>query len=258
MAPKTGIVMLATPEIEAYARHTKAGWRDYAARHGYEFRSESRRLIPDMHINWSKIELVRRTLAAKEFDILLLVDADTIIVDPARRLESILAAYPDKSLLFCADTTRRAGAHFPLNMKGAAICRTTRPPNAGFILMRVGKFVAGFFDEWLALARGPMAHWADIHPRNQNVLWRGLFRRHRKKVGVLDKEVARCGVNETLDRIALDCDGAFVVHDKRLPLEAERARALLRYHRARSTLRSAASAPLRRGAVSAAAGQAGR
>ncbi|HXI85883.1 MAG TPA: hypothetical protein VNH64_00380 [Parvularculaceae bacterium] len=243
MRAHTGIVMLATPEIEAYASHTKAGWRAYAGRHGYDFHAESDQLVPDMHINWSKIELVRRTLARNIFDILLLVDADTIIVDPSRPLENILEAHPRKSLLFCPDTTRRAGAHFPLNLGGAWACRTLRPPNAGFILMRAGECARSFFDDWLALARGPLATWADIHPRNQNVLWRGLFRQRRADIGVLDDEIARFGVNRTLDRIALDRDGVFVIHDKRLPREAARAAALIRYHCARSRPKRAIGAP---------------
>lgn len=209
--------MLATPEIDFYAAHTTSQWRDYCARHGYHFRLERKRLVPDMHINWSKIELVRRTLAERRYDVVLLIDADTIIADPERRLEALLDDHPGKDLLFCPDTTRRFRLHWPLNFRSVFVCRAWRPPNAGFILMRSGDYARRFFDDWLSLAReGELAKWADVHPRNQNVLWRGLFRRHRSRITVLDREVGRIGVNQALDGISITTDGAFVLHDKRL------------------------------------------
>ncbi|MEM9704529.1 MAG: hypothetical protein AAF850_00480 [Pseudomonadota bacterium] len=220
------VVMLATPEIETYAVHTKAVWRRYCAQHAYEFEPEAKRLLSDMHVNWSKIALIQRHLNDARVDTLLLTDADTIVVDQDRSIESLFSGYDKRDIIFCPDTTRRFGLHWPLNVRGAIACRSLRPPNAGFILIRNGPFAVQFFQDWLASARsGPLARWADKHPRNQNVLWRGPYRAHRDRVGVFDKEVGRVGVDQALDRISLNSGGAFVLHDKRFsrdPKSAER------------------------------------
>lgn len=210
------VIMLATPEIARSARRSQASWSRYCERHGYSFVSYHEDIVPSMHINWSKIEMMRRHLCQTHADWVLLVDANTYVARGDVRLGQLVAQHGGKELIFSSDGVRRFGFYFPHSIRGAWTCRSLRAPAAGFMLVRNSALVRDFFDHWLALARGELRHLADRHPRNQNVLWSGLYRRHRHRIGLLTDEVTRVGTNRLLDLLSPPGGDAFVIHDKRL------------------------------------------
>ncbi|MBI5506221.1 MAG: hypothetical protein HY899_15605 [Deltaproteobacteria bacterium] len=216
--PRFEVVMMATAEIAHYADPTRRSWERYCRRHSYDFLLFDRKILADMHINWSRLEMIRRRQRASRAEWIVLVDADTFVADEEFTLESLVAPYGDKEVLFAPDAARRFGIWLPLDLKGLVVCRTRRPPNGGFVVVRNSEFGRYFFDRWMSLARGPLRHMADRHPRTQGILWKGLYRQHRDRVAVMHGEVVRCGTNRLLDRISLDQAGAFVLHDKRLTL----------------------------------------
>jgi len=221
--PVFEIVMMATREIAHYADGTKRSWSDYCEKNGYAFLVCERKILPDMHVNWSRIEMIRRRQRVSKADWIVLVDADTFVIDDAFRLEELVAPYADKDVLFAPDAARRFGMWLPLDLKGFARCRTRRPPNGGFIIVRNGEFGRYFFDRWLSLARGSLSHMADRHPRTQGILWKALYRQHRDRIAVMRGEVVRYGTNRVLDWISLDTSSAFVLHDKRLTVSGSPA-----------------------------------
>ncbi len=216
--PRFEVVMMATPEIAHYADQTRRSWENYCEKHGYDFFLFDRKILADMHINWSRLEMIRQRHRVSEAEWIVLVDADTFVIDDEFTLDSLVAPYGDKDVLFAPDAARRFGVWLPLDMKGFLVCRTRRPPNGGFILVRNNEFGRYFFDRWVALARGPLSHMADRHPRTQGILWKGLYHQHLDRIAVMYGEVVRCGTNRLLDRISLDTTEAFVLHDKRLTL----------------------------------------
>jgi len=217
--------MMATPEIAHYSDRTSLSWANYCARHGYDFLLFERKILADMHINWSRLEMIRRRHRASDAEWIVLVDADTFVADVEFTLENLVAPYRDKDVLFAPDAARRFGLWLPLDLRGFLVCRTRRPPNGGFIVVRNNEFGRQFFDQWLWLARGPMRHMADRHPRTQGILWKGLYRLHLDRVAVMYGEIVRCGTNRLLDRLSLDTKDAFVFHDKRLTLPTASATA---------------------------------
>ena len=140
------VVMLATPEVAHYAARTQASWSRYCKRHGYSFVTYDEDLVPGMHINWSKIEMMRRHLRGSVADWVLLVDADTYVARGDVRLDQLVAGHGGKVLIFSSDGVRRFGLYFPLNIRGAWACRSLRVPNAGFILVRNNALARDFFD----------------------------------------------------------------------------------------------------------------
>lgn len=217
-AERFEVVMMATSEINHYAVATRRSWERYCDRHGYGFFLYDHKILCDLHINWSRLEMVRQRQRAGLADWVVLVDADTFVADESFTFEHLVAPYTDKDLLFAPDATRRFGIWLPLDIRGFLLCRTRRPPNGGFILARNNEAGRAFFDRWIELARGPMNHLADRHPRTQGILWRGLFHQHRDRIAVMYGEVVRSGTNRLLDWISLCTKGAFVFHDKRLTL----------------------------------------
>lgn len=188
---KVEIVMLATPEIASYSWLGESSWASYAARQGYSFQVCRENLEPDMHMNWSKIELVRRRLAATDAQFLLLVDADSFVFNPAEPLEYLWQ--PDRQIVFSNDQSfprpgrLNVGRRHLLRLR----LRQWKLPNAGFVMMQVHPYARSFFDRWIDYARDDFKHWSDIHPRNQNVLWRALLPSEHRHVGILDKQVVR-------------------------------------------------------------------
>ena len=88
------VAMLATSHIDHYALATRANWQAYCDRHGYRFVCWPEAVLEDMHLIWSKIELMRRHLRDTTADWLVVVDADTVVNDPDRTLEELVLAPP--------------------------------------------------------------------------------------------------------------------------------------------------------------------
>lgn len=194
------VIMLATPDVESYAWLAKDSWTRYCARHGYRFAVFDERLVSDMHINWSKIEAMRCTLASSDKAFVLLVDADLVVLRPGRPLSHLADA--TKDIVFASDCLMPRLWPDLRNLAIKLRLRMTRLPNAGFMLARRNDFTLSFFTRWLELARGELSQWADRHPRNQNVLWRGLVAQHRKRIAVLDGQILRATYPSDIPRIA--------------------------------------------------------
>ncbi len=210
------VAMLATPHIDHYAAATRVNWQAYCDRHGYQFTCWRKAVLDDMHLIWSKIELMRRHMHDMTADWLVVVDADTCVNKPERTLSELVLAHPGKDFLISEDCSRRFGIPLPLSLRGVLSARTLRPPNCGFMMIRASDFGRRFLDEWLENGRGKLAHIADVFPREQWVLWLSLFREQRTRIAVLGPEVMRIGNNPLLDR-STNWNDAFVLHDKRLP-----------------------------------------
>ncbi|MGB7204197.1 MAG: hypothetical protein WBD37_01840 [Anderseniella sp.] len=185
------VIMLATAQVEHYACHSVRLWQAYCAGRNYEFRRYPDQLIFDMHINWSKIEMVRQHLDQSKADVVVLVDADTYACPNAVGIEELLQGHQDKQIVFASDCRRLLGMPVPLNIPAVLRHRTSQLPNAGFVAIRKGAFSKWFFDEWLNLARNRLSHLANNHPRNQQVLWSGLYFQNIEALGLFDRQVQR-------------------------------------------------------------------
>ncbi len=217
------VIMLATPQIETYAWLAKANWRDYCLRHGYRFTVFDTHIVPDMHINWSRIEAMRHTLSHSDNDFVVLVDADTVVLRPELPLSHFCKN--NRDITFASDAPfPRAKPDFRAFFLKLRLARL-KLPNGGFVLVRRNAFTVSFFTEWLDLGRGRLSHWADIHPRNQNVLWRGLLPRYGNKISILDKEVLRVTSETQIPRIKLY--DPFIVHYKHETVAVEKIIPLL-------------------------------
>lgn len=206
------VIMLATSDIENYARHSRVAWEKFCAVRGYGFFHYPEKLLSDMHVNWSKIEMVRRHLAATKTDMVVLVDADTYVCDPKLHLGAIADCYPDKDVIFSRDCRNIGPFVLPLNYEAALKYKTRKLPNAGFVLIRNTEFSRKFFDKWLDLARNELKAIADTHPRNQRVLWEGLYFQNGDKIALLNRQVER--VRDAAHIESAIRHGAKVIHVK--------------------------------------------
>ena len=206
------VIMLATADIQDYAQYSRIGWETYCAAHGYHFFHYPHKLLHDMHVNWSKIEMVRQHLKQTKSDVVALVDADTYVCDPELDLDEIAITYPEKELLFSRDCRNIGPFVLPLNYEAAFKYKTRILPNAGFVIIRNNEFARNFFDTWLHLARHDLKSLANTHPRNQLVLWEGLYFQNKDRIGLLNRLVERVRDVAHIGRAI--SHGAKVVHVK--------------------------------------------
>jgi hypothetical protein len=148
------IMIMATPEIEIYTSRTLPNWERYASRHGYSLHVYDSKPLPEMHVNWSKIEHARRHLDASIADWVVVADADTWVNTPDRSLDEFIgaAARNGQDMVFSSDVSNWFGMLFPLNSLGVRECRRWICPNAGFFAVRNNAAGNRFLDDWMKLA----------------------------------------------------------------------------------------------------------
>ena len=80
-----------------YIRLLKAaldGKRDYCRQHGYTFLPFFECLDPSRAPSWSKVLMLERILKSAQYDWVFWSDADSVVMNPATRLEDIIATIP--------------------------------------------------------------------------------------------------------------------------------------------------------------------
>ncbi|MEQ9467186.1 MAG: hypothetical protein RLN88_07205 [Ekhidna sp.] len=173
------ILMLSTEHIDAYTKYSIPIWKKYCDIHGYRFCHYGEKLIPDMAFTWSRIKMIQNHFEETEAEYVVMVDADTFLYKDSLdlKLESLIEKYMtgDKRILFQKDGSERMGIYFSHNIKLSLELRRWTLPNAGFNIMKNCQEVHAFIDAWLDLGQGRLSHLADIHPRTQNILLRGLM-----------------------------------------------------------------------------------
>ncbi len=219
---KIDVVVMATSEIDDYALETLASWRSYCVQHGYTLTHYDQQVLPELHINWSKIELARQHLRTSDCDWMIVADADTWVCDRARRLEMFINDEAGTEAVFSSDTSTRFGVLMPLSIRGVWECRTWICPNAGFFAIRNSSAGQEFMDEWMELPFGRLSDIADQPPRDQLVLWRGLFGKWKSKIRIDKWNVLRVLDDFNWWQIKTIFGAPFIAHDKRLTLRLKR------------------------------------
>lgn len=173
------ILMLSTEHIEEYTKYSIPIWEKYCDMHGYRFCHYGEKLIPDMAFTWSRIKMIQDHFKETDAEYVMMVDADTLLFKDQLdlKLETLIEKYMagEKRILFQKDGSERLGLYFSHNFKLSFQLKRWTLPNAGFNIMKNCEEVHRFIDAWLELGQGKLRHLAEVHPRTQNVLLRGLM-----------------------------------------------------------------------------------
>lgn len=156
------IVQLATSNIDEYALYSIASIRKYAKNHGYDYLVQRKKSVHDLHINWSKIDMLSKAMdssAEGDHSYIVMIDADTVIVNSARPIEYFIEKFkkPETAIFFAKDT--------PLHINFKKI------PNAGFVIVKNNDVGRRIIKKWMHAAYNEGKQFNDIHPRNQLVYW---------------------------------------------------------------------------------------
>ncbi|MGL1887006.1 MAG: hypothetical protein OCD76_10875 [Reichenbachiella sp.] len=173
------IIMLSTEHIDIYTKYSIPIWEKYSKKHGYNFCHYGENLLPEMAFTWSRIKMIQNHFKTTQAEYVVMVDADTFLYNDMLdlKLEDLIEKYMtnDKRILFQKDGSDRLGIYFSHNFKLSKEMNRWILPNAGFNIMKNCPEVHNFIDQWLELGQGRLKHLADIHPRTQNILLRGLM-----------------------------------------------------------------------------------
>lgn len=176
---KIDVLMLATNHIDIYTQFSIPMWKKYCKKHDYNFFHYSENFLSDMAFTWSRIQMLINHQVESEADYIMMVDADTFIYHDMYELsiEQIIEDFMSagKQILFQKDGSITAGIYFSHNFKLSYELNRWTLPNAGFNIMANTVETKNFLETWVELGRGKLKHLADIHPRTQNVLIRGVL-----------------------------------------------------------------------------------
>ncbi len=190
MSSRIVVVQLATPNIDSYARYSIASVHEYCQLHGYQHFVQRSRTINDLHINWTKIDLLKASLNIP-CDYLVLFDADVVIAKLELNIEGFLKQYANENteIMMPRDT------YFAIGKR-----RKRRPPrnirpNAGFVILRNSDVSKAIMQEWMDQARGEGSIYSDMHPRNQLVYWNFVMPKYLDRQVILPDHTTSNGKN---------------------------------------------------------------
>ncbi len=123
---RKAIVSLGTGRQSRLLSLAVRSFRPYAARHGYSLELRTELVDHSRPAPWSKVVLLRAL--ATEYDLLLWLDADLVIVD---RSLDIASELDDGRFLYLAEHATKEG----------------RMPNSGVMMLRGGQQTIDFLDE---------------------------------------------------------------------------------------------------------------
>lgn len=173
---KVTIVQLATSNIDDYALYSIASIRKYARHHDYEYWVQREKSVHDLHINWSKIDMLSKVMdrsPSGDRSYIVMIDADTVIVNPSRSIEYFIEKYQEnETAIFMAKDTP-----FHINFK--------KVPNAGFVIVKNNELGRAIIKKWMHAAYHEGKQFNDTHPRNQLVYWNCVEPIYKKNQVVL-------------------------------------------------------------------------
>jgi hypothetical protein len=112
---KIGIIQLYDDGRKGYGDLTGGVAESYCAKHGYSYVRYRELIDPNLIPTWNKLLAVLKELP--NFDLLLWLDADALIVNPDQRIEDVIAPYEaGKDMFFSSDNMGLcAGVFFARN-----------------------------------------------------------------------------------------------------------------------------------------------
>jgi hypothetical protein len=129
---RIGIVTLYTSEIADFGVHSEISIKQYAEKQGYTFHVYRETLDSNAHPNWSKPRAIMNHI--DDHDVIIWMDADTIIFNPEKKFETILArCVPMKKVIACKD----------VGIKGSML-------NSGVLMFRNHQYSKNIIKKWMA------------------------------------------------------------------------------------------------------------
>ena len=134
---KIAVVSLYTPEISDYAVCSEMSVRNYCLRQGYTFYVYREKLDSNASANWSKARAILNHF--DDHEDIIWMDSDTIIYNPEKRFEDILARCTGtKKIIACEDI----GANNKKIAKGMML-------NSGVVIFRNHFYTKNIIKKWM-------------------------------------------------------------------------------------------------------------
>lgn len=134
---KIAMITLYTKEIASYAKYSEQNIKDYCLKQGYTFYVYRDSLDNESSPNWSKARAIMNHI--EDHEELVWIDADTIIFNPEKKFEDILArCVPQKKIIACEDI----GTNNQKMPKGSMF-------NSGVVIFRNHQYTKNIIKQWM-------------------------------------------------------------------------------------------------------------
>jgi hypothetical protein len=182
---KIHIVQLVTPNIDSYAKYSINSFFQYCTKHDIRYSVQRNKTVEDMHINWTKIDVLKNMLTLdQDADIVILVDADTIVLNPEFQLSNFILNH------------QSFGKHIMMPQDDRTRPWKRKRPNAGFISVTNEQNGREIIEFWLHAAKNQCKHLSDRHPRNQLVYWNCVMPKYESRQVVLPLKYFKKGSDD--------------------------------------------------------------
>jgi hypothetical protein len=156
------IFMVATPEIHEYAQYSIENNRLYAKQFNFEFRVVDTNLVPDLPIEFTKLEAILRFMKLMpKVKYIMHIDADASIKNQSYDLRNIIIPYlqmiPHRHFLVGEDCFKRT------------VCSKPNHMNSGSFIVKNTIIGQSIIRDWLHSARTTCKQFVNKFPNCQNV-----------------------------------------------------------------------------------------
>lgn len=156
------IFMVATDEINDYSVHSIEMNKAYAKKHSYRFEIIRENLVPDMPINFTKIEAARRFAKDPSIKYIVHIDADAVVIKDNYPITAIINTYMGW------------GTHIIMgeDCYNKKICSKPGRINSGVFIVKNTDPGRAILNTWLESARtGPCKKYVNVFPNCQLVFF---------------------------------------------------------------------------------------
>jgi hypothetical protein len=156
---RIAVFMVATKEIEVYSRYTTTQNKAWADSHGYDFFVYDQNVLPDLPINFSKIQYSLDLLATGKYDYVMYIDADAIVHTKFYDVRHLIGKYMTglRSIMFGEDCFSSKDCSKPGRI------------NSGVFVVKNTIWGKAVLDKWKTSARGECKDCVNVFPNCQLV-----------------------------------------------------------------------------------------
>ena len=185
---KIRVVMFCTPNYRDRGQAGVDFMRDYAKKHGYEFKLYEDQLLDDLHVNFTKMKIMEQETKRNDVDFTVMSDADITGKRMDIPLENIVAMSDlgDERVVGMPKDVVWGGKYLGkwVNMKQDS------PYNSGFMVAKNCPDASEVFSHWIESAKGECSEEAKRHPNDQLVMKKCLLPKYGHRITNVPWQVA--------------------------------------------------------------------
>lgn len=162
---KVAVFMVATPEITNYSQYTIEVNKNWCKEHNYDFYVFTETSLPDLPINFSKIEYAKKLIESNKYQYIMYIDSDAMIIRKDYDVRHLIKKYMSglESIMFGEDCF------------GPNDCSKPGKINSGVFIVKSNSIGKNILESWLNASRGKCSKYVNMFPSCQLIFSNCVF-----------------------------------------------------------------------------------